>query len=151
MAEEEYYNALAEVADILKHIKKEERDMVPTSFIEFIEANKSKTYDVNLDYTQEISKMKLNEKTKALLSYMYIKYWANEEEKNKFISKAKENDIKYEQEQKEKYDIDKIFDSRKNNNDLNEKVNEIQNLPDKVVNKNFFQKILEKIKRLFIK
>lgn len=151
MVDEEYYNALAEVADILKHIKKEERDMVPNSFIEFIEENKSKTYKVDLDYTQEISNMKLKEKTKALLSYMYIKYWANEDEKNEFISKAKENDIKYEQEQREKYDIDKIFNSRKNNVDLNEDINKIQNLPIEVKNKNFIQKILEKIKRLFIK
>lgn len=151
MVDEEYYNALAEVADILKHIKKEERDMVPNSFIEFIEENKSKTYKVDLDYTQEISNMKLKEKTKALLSYMYIKYWANEDEKNEFISKAKENDIKYEQEQREKYDINKLFDSRKSNVDLNEDINKIQNLPVEVKSKNFIQKILEKIKRLFIK
>ena len=150
MVDEEYYNALAEVADILKHIKKEERDMVPNSFIEFIEENKSKTYKVDLDYTQEISNMKLNKKTKALLSYMYIKYWANEDEKNEFINKAKENDIKFEKEQREKYDIDKIFNSRKNNVDLNEDINKIQKLPIEVKSKNFIQRILEKIKRLFI-
>ena len=145
MEDIEYRNALAEVADILQHLKEEDRNKIPNKFMEYLEENKSKTYTVNLDYTQEISNMNLKEQTKALLSYLFIQYWANEDEKDAFIKKAKENDLKFEQEQREKYDMDKVFNSRKNNVDLNEEINKIQKLPAEVKNKNFIQKILEKI------
>ena len=76
-----YSEAAVEVLDILKHTKEEDVNKIPKKFIEFLESNKSKTYISKLDHTKTIKEMDLKPKTHALLGLIYLKYWANEEEK----------------------------------------------------------------------
>ena len=108
-----YSEAAVEVLDILKHTREEDVKKIPKKFIEFLEENKSQTYIANLDYTKTISEMKLKSKTQALLGLIYLKYWANEEERVAFEKRVKENEIKYQEKLRQKYNIDNLFNNKK--------------------------------------
>ena len=84
MVSMKYSEAAVEVLDILNHTREDDVKKIPKNFMEFLEDNKSKTYISDLDHTKDIKKMELKTETEALLGLIYMKYWANEEEKNNF-------------------------------------------------------------------
>ncbi len=142
-----YSEAVTEVLDILKHTKKEDVEKIPKSFMDFLEENKSKDYTPNLDHSKSLKDMGIKPKTAGLLGMIYVKYWANEEEKQEFMRKANENEQIYQEELRAKYNPNDIFKTEKNNK-IEETKNE--NLP--MVNEenaNFFVKIWNSIKNFF--
>lgn len=142
-----YSEAVTEVLDILKHTKKEDVEKIPKSFMDFLEENKSKDYTPNLDHSKSLKDMGIKPKTAGLLGMIYVKYWANEEEKQEFMRKANENEQIYQEELRAKYNPNDIFKTEKNNK-IEETKNE--NLP--MVNEenaNFFVKIWNSIKKFF--
>lgn len=145
-----YSEAVVEVLDILEHTKKEDVNKIPKKFIEFLENNKSKTYISNLDHTKTIKEMNLKPKTQALLGLIYLKYWANEEEKIEFRKKAQVNEFNYQKELNEKYNPDNLF---KNKNAVNIEKNETiqQTSLVEIKKETIMQKIISKIKEMFKK
>lgn len=143
-----YSEAAVEVLDILEHTKKEDVNKIPKKFIEFLEKNKSKTYISNLDHTKTIKEMNLKPKTQALLGLIYLKYWANEEEKIEFRKKAQVNEFNYQKELNEKYNPDNLF---KNKNAVNIEKNETiqQTSLVEIKKETIMQKIISKIKEIF--
>lgn len=142
-----YSEAAVEVLDILKHTNKEDVNKIPKKFIEFLENNKSETYIADLDHTKTIKEMDLKPKTQALLGLIYLKYWADEEEKRDFKKRARENEIKYQEELREKYNTDNLFKNKKETiiaEDLQQEVS-LQTIQHET----FIQKILNKIKGIF--
>ena len=109
MVSVKYSEAAVEVLDILKYTREEDVKKIPKKFMKFLENNKSKTYTANLDYTKDIKDMNLKPETEALLGLIYMKYWANEEEKLKFEDKIKNNEIAYQEELRAKYNVDNLF------------------------------------------
>lgn len=142
-----YSEAAVEVLEILSHTRKEDVNKIPKKFLEFLENNKSKTYIADLDHTKTIKEMNLKPKTEALLGLIYLKYWANEEEKTAFKKRARENEIKYQEELREKYNIDNLFKSKK---EIITDDNLQQEMSLQIVqHETFMQRIINKIKRLF--
>lgn len=142
-----YSEAAVEVLDILKHTSKEDVNKIPRKFIEFLENNKSETYIADLDHTKTIKEMELKPKTQALLGLIYLKYWANEEEKIAFKKRARENEIKYQEELREKYNTDNLFRNKK---EVVRYKNVQQEMSLQTVrHENFIQKIINKIKEMF--
>lgn len=142
-----YSEAAVEVLDILKHTRKEDVNKIPKKFIEFLENNKSKTYIANLDHTKAIKEMELKPKTQALLGLIYLKYWANEEEKLEFRKKARKNEVNYQKELNEKYNPDNLFKNK-------EKIivsddNKTNMTLQKVKKETFIQRVIQKIKEIF--
>lgn len=142
-----YSEAAVEVLDVLKHTREEDVNKIPRKFIEFLENNKSETYIADLDHTKTIKEMELKPKTQALLGLIYLKYWADEEGKRTFKKKAKENEIKYQEELREKYNTDNLF---KNKKEIikNENIKQEMSLQT-VRHETFIQKIINKIKGIF--
>lgn len=136
-----YSEAAVEVLDILKYTREEDVKKIPKKFMEFLENNKSKSYIANLDYTKDIKDMNLRPETEALLGLIYMKYWANEEEKLKFEDKIKKNEIAYQEELNAKYSVDNLFKQK----DFYNK----EELPTLIKQKTFLQKIIDKIKNIF--
>ena len=110
MLEENYKNGISEVLEILKYSGKEYTEKLPKKLIAFFRENASKTYKPQIDVTKKIEDMDLLPETKGLLSLLYMDYWATPEEKEEFKKVLKENQEKIEQELREKYNPDKIFD-----------------------------------------
>lgn len=105
----EYSQSAVEVLGILEHTKIEYVDKIPKAFIDFLKNNSSKTYNSKLDYTKPISELKLKPKTEALLGLIYMKYWAEEKEKEIFKKKVKDNENKYQENIRAKYNPDNLF------------------------------------------
>ena len=89
--------------------------------------------------------MNLKEETRGLLALMYENYWCPEEEKQDLQKKFYENEQKYQEELRQKYNPDNIF-SKKNKNIIETEDNQTQLIEYK---ETIFRRILNKIKALF--
>ena len=144
MVSTEYSEAAVEVLDILKHTRESDVEKIPKKFIKFLEENSSKTYNPNLDHTKAIKEMGLKQKTQDILGVIYLKYWADEQGKEKFRAKIMENDRKHQEELREKYNADNLFKQK-----TKEEIKSVEEMQLQVVGKEtFIQKIINKIKSI---
>ena len=80
---------------------------------------------------------------------MYLNYWCDsEEEKNELIEIFNENEIKYQEQSREKYNTDNLFKKKEENKD-NAEIEKVAIVEYK--KQNFIQKIIDKIKKIFKK
>lgn len=112
MFSNEYGEAAVEVLDILDNTNKTDVDKIPSSFIQFLVDNASEDYKVNLDHSKLISEMNLKEKTKEILGVIYINWWCDKKEKEEYMKQIKKLEVKRQEEMKEKYNPNKIFDNK---------------------------------------
>ena len=139
----DYSEAAVEVLEILEHTRKEDVDKISKKFLDFLKEHSSRTYKSNLDHTKTIQEMNLSSKTQALLGIIYIKYWADKQEKIKFLNECKEREDIYQEQLEEKYSVENLF-ARKNENK-----NEITELPTVIEKENIIQRIIKKIIGIF--
>ena len=105
----EYQNALVEVNEILSFLHKELYKKIPTSFLEFIEENKSKDYIAKINPELSLDKQNLLKETRALLSLIYRSYLCSKDKKQKLKI---DDIIELKLEEKllnEKYSYDNLF------------------------------------------
>lgn len=87
--------ALAEVFYIITLLEKEKFDKIPTNVIDAIKSNMDQEYDVDINNLIENSK--ISEETTEILSVIYLKYLANQNEKGiiyELINYEKKKNIK---------------------------------------------------------
>lgn len=147
MVSQEYSEAIAETLDILEHTQKSDVDRIPEKFMEFLKENTSKTYKPQLDYTKNIKDMYLKDKTIGILSIINKKYWCNDEERKVFEEKLKQNEIRYQAVLNEKYDPNKLFKDK----ELSKVSNKTSTDLKEYTQQRWYQKLLEKILRIFRK
>ena len=131
MKEAEYSEAAVEVLDILNHTNKEDVARIPQSFIKFL---------------TNISSLNLKKQTRELLGFIYITWWCDKEEREKYKNQIHESNIKKE-EIKENYNINEIFKNRKQNQE--QKISENKMIePTSMIEykkESVFRKIINKI------
>lgn len=142
MVNKEYSEAAVEVLDILRHVDSENVKKIPTKFIEFLEENKSKEYKCNLDHSKKIKEMELKPKTEAILGFIYLKYWADEEGKKKFEQRMEENEKFFENELKQDFD-NNMFQQ----NIVEEQRETDNNLLAECKKESFISKVVNKIRK----
>ena len=145
MLNQRYAEASVEVLDILEHMNANDLAKVSKKFINFLKENASKEYKCNLDYSKKLNDMELKEETRGLLALMYEKYWCPEEEKEELKKKFYENEKKYQEELREKYNPDNIF-TKNQDNIIEPENNQTQLIEYK---ESVFRKILNKIRAFF--
>ena len=146
MVNVEYSEAMSEVLDILDHTREEDVNKISPEFMNILRENASKTYKPKLDHTKKLVDMQLKRKTYAILAVIYKKFWCNSEQLEEFNKILRENDIKHEQELREKYNPSDIFKTTKPKvEDLDNSTNMVQ------YNQSFIQKLINKIKSIFSK
>ena len=143
-----YSEAATEVLTILEHTEIEKVNKIPKNFIKFLKENSSKTYKPDFDFSKPINELNLKQKTQSILAIIYLKYWANEEEKKAFKKRIKENEEKYQQELKKQYSTDNLFKTKKGIIENFENQTQKNLLPE-VKKENFIQKIINKMKKIF--
>lgn len=147
MIDNVYKNAFKEVYEILKNTDKELVTLIPKKFIDFLQNNMNKDYECNIDINIEIDKQKILPETEDILSLIYRSYWATDEEKIEFSSKDRQELIEIEEKKKSQYkDIDKIFEERKNLNNIT-----LDNSLMVIPKENFILRIFKKIFKIFKK
>lgn len=144
MVSVEYSEAVTETLDILKHTRKEDVDKIPSKFMDYLKENASKTYKPELDHTKKIKDMQLKRKTKAILAIIYKKFWCDSEKKKEFDNTLKNNEIEYQEELREKYNLDNLFKN---------KVSQIETVDNSVAmveyKESIFKRFINKIKSIF--
>ena len=87
MREAEYSEAAVEVLDILNHTNKDDVKKIPQSFIKFLTDISSKSYKSKFNHELPINGFNLRKQTKELLGFIYITWWCNKEEYEKYKRK----------------------------------------------------------------
>lgn len=127
MFSNEYGEAAVEVLDILDNTNKEDVAKIPSSFIKFLVDNASEDYVVNFEHSKPINELNIKEKTKEILSVIYINWWCDKKDKENYTKKIKKLEIKRQEEIKEKYNPSKIFKNKIQEYANEIKENEVQN------------------------
>lgn len=110
--EAEYSEAAVEVLDILNHTEKEDVAKIPQSFIKFLTDISNKNYKVRFNHNEPIVGLNLKKQTKELLGFIYITWWANNEERQKYKKQIQNENIKS-GELVDSYNVNGIFENKK--------------------------------------
>ena len=109
MESTEYSNALYQISEILKYLSPNLKMRIPKRIISYIENNKSKSYNWKLNKTLPLTNQDLLPVTKEILTGLYKEYMCDYELKIKLDEILKNNQEKYEEIQRIKYNPDNIF------------------------------------------
>lgn len=145
MSSLEFSEGVTETLDILNHMDKSYIDKIPKKFKDFLEKNKSDSYIPHLDHSKKIKEMNLKEKTKDILATIYMNYWCDAEQKENYIKTLKQNEEKYQEELKEKYNPDNIF-KNKTQKTIQQEQPVQENVDLVEVKESFFTKFIKKLK-----
>lgn len=155
MFSNEYGEATVEVLDILDNTNKADVEKIPSSFIKFLVDNASEDYRVNFDHSKTIDQLKLKEKTKEILGVIYINWWCDKKDQDYYKKQIEEQERRRQEEIKEKYDPNKIFENKNKLQEYNQKAtdniveNEIVTMTK--YNQSILKKFLNRILNFFRK
>lgn len=136
--------SFTEVYDIVKHLDSKLYNKIPNQFIEMLKQNMDTNYNVNIDYSKNINEQELLQDTRIILSLIYRDYICSIEKRQELIEKDKLELKKHQEELKEKYEVERIFESRKQ-----EQTTKKTQLVE--YKETFFRKILNKIIKFFVR
>lgn len=145
----EYREALVEVLEVLDNTDADLVNKIPKKFMEFMKNNASRMYKKEVNDNQNLNDLTLKEKTKDILTMIYRNYWCTLEQRSDLDKILDENEEKYQEQLREKYNPDNLF---KKNTSKEETVEEPENT--QIIEykpENIFQKIWSKLKNLFHK
>lgn len=144
----EYSNSLYQINEILKYMEPNLKARIPKKFISYFENNKSQEYSWTIDKSQPLEKQDLLPTTKEILTVLYKEFICYDIEKIELEKTLSNNEIKYQEKLREKYNPDNIFEDRKSN----PKTEQIENENTSIAYKeSFFSKLINKIKLIFSK
>ncbi len=145
MVSQEYRESIVEVLEILKYSDNEMIEKIPQTLLAFWERNQSTTYKPNIDHHKKIQEMELRPKTRAILTMLYINYLCDEKEKKEMIFILKKNEQIYQNDLKERYNVEQLFKKEKQKKQEQIK-NEVTMIPYKP---SWLEKIRNHIKAMF--
>ena len=155
MFSNEYGEAAVEVLDILDNTNKADVEKIPSSFIKFLVDNASEDYRVNFDHSKTIDKLNLKEKTKEILGVIYINWWCNKKDQENYKEQIEEQERKRQEEIREKYDTNKIFENSEKKKICNETQEKIEQRNEMLAivkeGGDIFKRVIDKIIRFFKK
>lgn len=101
--------ACTEINELLQYFPQEYKDSIPRKMKDFLKENEDVNHKIQIDLNKKLEEQNLTSETKTLLILIYRNYWATEERKKDLDKIFMENDEKYEEELRQKYNPDQIF------------------------------------------
>lgn len=102
----------SEIYGILEFLGENYKKRLPSKLFKKILEEKNPQYNPNYNMTNN---MNFKKETKAIIALFKINYWCESEtEKQELIKRFRDNEQKYQKILQEKYDINNIFEKRKN-------------------------------------
>ena len=143
--------AYAEVDSILNLMDSKYILEIPKQLREMFKNKKSNTYTKTILANKPLQEQNLQKETLEILAVLNYNYWCKDEQKKKELAQLYyDNEIKQEQELREKYNPDNIFKNKRTENfDMPENNQEVAMTV--VEEKGLLSKILNFIKNLFKK
>lgn len=143
--------AYSEIDEFLKLLDEEDRNKVPEYLRKFFKDNKDLEYVKEIKKDIPIKEQNLKEETLALIALLNLKYWCDdEEERQRLIKIYSENEEKYNEILEKDKISDVIFKTNEEKEINNKKLENTYNVGVvKYRKKSFFEKLIEKIKKIF--
>lgn len=143
--------AYSEIDEFLKLLDEEDRNKVPEYLRKFFKDNKDLEYVKEIKKDIPIKEQNLKEETLALIALLNLKYWCdNEKERQRLIKIYSENEEKYNEILEKDKISDVIFKTNEEKEINNKKLENTYNVGVvKYRKKSFFEKLVEKIKKIF--
>ncbi len=140
--------AYAEIIEILDNMSYEDKNKIPKKIYDFFLEKSNKNYVRHLDKSKTLYDQEIREDTKEILAILLINYWCETvDKKNQLLTLFRDNEIKYQEQLREKYNPDMLFKNKRNSNN-NEKIE--NNTQIIVIDKdNIFTRFIKKIKLFF--
>ncbi len=142
--------AYSEVNAFLQLIDSNMSNKIPKKLKNFFKREMDKKYQPVLKKNIPLKEQNLRRKTIAIISSLYLQYWCTDMSKKEELLKTyKNNEIKYQEQLREKYNPDMLFKNKRNyDNNNNEKAE--NNTQMIVIDKdNIFTRFIKKIKLFF--
>lgn len=143
--------AYSEVYEIINLMSYDLRSKIPSKFINLIMTQKDENYIPQIARNIPLEEQNLREETISILAYLKLNCFCDNEEKKQFMKMLNENERKYQEELRDKYNPDDLF--KKDN------VEQYENTKREVTNQDmqmiryqkesFFVKIFNKLKNFF--
>lgn len=106
--------AYTEIDNFIELLDEYNKNKIPQKLREYFKNQKDVKYIKNINPNQPIKEQNLKEETLALIAMLNLQYWCEDEnEKQKLKSIYAENERKYQEELREKYNPDNIFKNKK--------------------------------------
>ena len=148
MIKENYARAYTEVLEMLKYLPYEELNRIPKEKIDFFERNKDKSYKFNISLEKPLAEQNISIEANSVIVTLFRDYFATDTQREKLKNILEQNEMKYQEELREKYNPDNIFKKCNQKNEINENI--IQNENSLVEYKEtFFRRFINKIKNIF--
>ena len=148
MIKENYARAYTEVLEMLKYLPYEELNRIPKEKIDFFERNKDKSYKFNISLEKPLAEQNISIEANSVIITLFRDYFATDTQRAKLKNILEQNEMKYQEELREKYNPDNIFKKCNQKNEINENI--IQNENSLVEYKEtFFRRFINKIKNIF--
>lgn len=144
--DENMIKTYSEINCLLDYFPQSYIEKLPSEFLKLIRNNCSSKYFIKINPTESIDKQNISKETKNMLVVLKYNYWSSESERNHIKKKLQENEKIYLNEQREKYNPDNLFITKQNKEI---KGNEETKALIEYKEKNFIQRIFDKIKSIF--
>lgn len=103
--------AYAEVDYIIHHMNEKYIKKIPEKLLNFFSTIKDPEHKVYVDPRVPLQNQNLKKYTLELIALLHLKYWCEDEERRKELyTKMVENQQKLDEQMREKYNIDNMFD-----------------------------------------
>lgn len=138
----------SEVYSILLLLGDSYINKIPRKALDIIKNERNMDYNPQYDFSIGTNSQNIKMETKAMIALLRLSYWCtSEEEKIKLSNQFKENEQKYQELLKSKYDPDNLFKNKTKflEDDIKPKSTSIVEYKEK----NFIQKLFDKIRHLF--
>lgn len=139
----------SEVYSILNMLGETYIIKIPSKLYQMIKEEKLNEYNPKYDSTLALEQPNIKNETLSMIALFHLNYWCDsQEEKQELKDLFNENEIKYQEELKEKYSPDNLFKKYKEEvaKDTQTTTNEVAIVKYK---ENVFKKIINKILSLF--
>lgn len=141
--EERFSKAYVEILEIMKHLGEDYENKVPSEILALFREKKDQNYVFKLNLKDELEKQNFLEETIGILAMIALNYWEDDEGKIELENILRENEMKYQDELREKYNHNNIFDNKKT------KMNKVENAQMVKQNETLFVKVINWIKSVF--
>lgn len=105
--------AYTEIDNFIELLDEYNKNKIPQKLREYFKKEKDGEYIKNINPNQPIKEQNLKEETLALIAMLNLQYWCEDEnEKQRLKAIYAENERKYQEELREKYNPDNLFKNK---------------------------------------
>ena len=104
----------SEVYAFLNIVSEEDRNKIPKKLKEMIEEEREKEYTPSYTFEIPIEEQEISDEAIAMIALLHLNYWCEDEnEKERLNAILDDNEKKYQEELREKYNTDNLFKDKK--------------------------------------